>query len=273
VIRRSSAPLAAPIRTALLSLVALSTLPAAAGAQLEADSSARQAGSVGVEYEYVHFEGDLEPWRLASLWVQQGTALGPVIGRVNYADRFGEPGVQLEADAYPRLGPSAYAYLNAGYAPSGFFPTWRFGAELYGNFPGGWEASAGARELRFDSSHVTLYTGSIGKYVGNYWLSLRPYAQSREGSPSASATLTGRRYFADADQFVGASVGYGKTPSENPTPDELQRLSAFAAGLHGAQGVRPGLLGLWSVGFEREELAVDRFRRRWRASLGLRLGW
>src|SRR4029453_8623008 len=115
VIRRPSPALAASLPIALLSLVALSTLPAVAGAQVPADSAAPPPCSVGVEYEYVHFEGDLEPWRLASLSVKQGTPLGPVIGRVNYADRFGEAGVQLEADAYPRLGRSTYAYLNAGY--------------------------------------------------------------------------------------------------------------------------------------------------------------
>ena len=66
-IRSSSPALAGSLRSALLSLVALSTLSSVAGAQLTADSTAPLTGSVGVEHEYVHFEGDLEPWRLASL--------------------------------------------------------------------------------------------------------------------------------------------------------------------------------------------------------------
>ena len=269
--RRSFAPCTAPIRGALFWLLAVAALPAASAAQSARDSAF--ARTVGMEYEYVYFEGDQEPWQLASLSLRQVLPGGSVIGRVNYADQYGESGVQLEMDAYPRLGRSTYAYLNAGYAPSGFFPDWRLGGELYGNFAGGWEASAGVRRMQFDTTGVTLLTGSVGKYVGNYWVSLRPYVDPNGGEPSASGALIGRRYFADADHYVGASVSYGDTPSEEPTPDELRRLRSFSVGMHGSQGIRERLLGVWSGGFEREELAPDRFRQRWRALLGLRLGW
>jgi YaiO family outer membrane protein len=270
VTRRSSAP---PFRSAILYLLACVALPAGARAQSAGAQAAPITRTVGVDYEYVYFEGDQDPWQLASLSLRQAMPGGSVIGRVNYGDQYGESGVQVEVDAYPRLGRSTYAYLNAGYAPSGFFPSWRFGGELYGNFAGGWEASAGLREMRFDSTSVTLLTGSVGKYVGNYWISLRPYVDPNDGSPTASASLTARRYFADADHYVGASVGYGETPPEEATAAELQRIASFTVGVQGSTGLRERLLGVWSGGFEREELAPDRFRQRWRALFGLRLSW
>jgi YaiO family outer membrane protein len=250
-------------------------LPSVSLAQATADSVGPGAAThgVGVEYGYVRFEGDLDRWQLASVSVREATPMGPAIARVSYADRFAERGVQLEVDAYPRLSRSLYAYLNAGYAPSGLFPTWRFGGELYANLPGAWEASAGLRELRFDDESVTLYTGSVGKYSGNYWLSLRPFARVKDGSVTGSATLTGRRYFSGADHYVGASAGYGKTPSEDPTPEELERLASFSATLHGSQPLRSELFGLWSLGFQREELASSRMRDRVELSVGLKLSW
>lgn len=229
----------------------------------------RPPTSVGVDYTYTHLDGDLDPWHLASLSVGRRTSLGSVIGRVNYAERFGSSGVQIEADAYPRVAPGAYGYLNAGYAPSGVFPAWRFGGELFTTLGGGWEASAGARHLRFDSSQVTLYTGSVGKYVGNYWLSLRPYIRPKDGGLSASASLTARRYFAEASDYVGARVGYGSTPGDRLTSQELERTQAFSASLHGARRLRGDVYGTWSVGYDREELAPDRFRNRAEVSAGV----
>lgn len=225
---------------------------------------------VELDLSYVRFDDTTEPWRLASLSVERRAAFGTVIGRLNLADRFGEAGVQLEADAYPTLGEGTYAYLNAGRALSGVFPEWRYGAELFRGVGGGWEASAGVRHLRFEGDDVTLWTGSVGKYVGNYWLSLRPYARWRDDDLSASASLTARRYFADAEHYLGARLGYGSTPGDRLTPGELERASSLAAAVEGRRGLTPALYGAASLGYEREELSLDRRRDRWELTLGLR---
>lgn len=229
----------------------------------------RPPTSVGVDYAYTHLDGGLDPWHLAALSVTRRTGRGSLIGRVNLAERFGASGVQFEADAYPTIAPGAYAYLNAGYAPDGVFPEWRFGGEVFSTVGGGWEASAGARHLRFDGTRVTLFTGSVGKYVGNYWFSLRPYVRPADGDVSASASLTMRRYFAEASDYVGARVGYGSAPSERLTPEELGRIQSFSASVHGSRRLRGDLFGTWSVGYDREELAPDRFRNRTEIAAGL----
>ena len=63
----------------------------------------------------------------------------------------------------------------------------------------------GARQLRFSGVPVTLYTGAIGKYTGNYWISGRTYV--REGG-SASASVTVRRYGEDSENWIGARASF-----------------------------------------------------------------
>lgn len=270
-------PRFSPVRVAALSLVALAVAamirPAAAQAQTEIEPPVSQPSRtyVAADYSYVPFQDDLDPWHLTSVSLGHRTSRGSIIGRANHARRFAISGVQVEADAYPRLTRYMYGYLNVGYSDASIFPDWRFGGELFANLPHAWEASAGFRQLRFGGPHVTLYTGSLGKYVGNYWVSLRPFVRSKENGASTSASLTARRYFADADHYVGARVGYGSSPSDRITPQDIERINSFSAGLHGSGGPWTKVIATWSAGYDREELAPGQIRRSWPVSAGLML--
>lgn len=257
---------------AALTLLLLAA-PATAAAQEAVPATPRPSARstyLGATYGYAHFGGELDPWQLASLSLGRQTAHGSLIGRANYSDRFATRGVQLEMDAYPRLPGRSYGYLNVGYALSGLFPTWRFGAEAFTALPAAWEASLGVRDLRFDGSRVTLLTGSVGKYAGNSWYTLRPYLRSREGGLSASASFATRRYFSDADHYLGASVGYGSTPSDRINPAELERTSSFSLGAEGARRLGARSWSSVSLGYDREELSPDRFRDRVELSTSIR---
>lgn len=254
--------------------MALSLWSVAADAQ-QADSE-RRAGVaartyVEADYSFTSFRGHTDPWQLASTSLGRRGALGSLIARLNYADRFDRTGGQFEVDAYPRLGSGTYAYLNAGYSEAEIFPDWRFGAEVFKSLSDAWEVSAGVRHLRFDETPVTLFTGSVGKYVGNYWLSARPFIRAKEAGTSASGSLTARRYFADADQYVGVRLGYGSTPSEQITRDEIGRVNSFSGGLHGSVGLRRNLLTTWSFGYDTDELSPGSTREGWSVSLGPKL--
>lgn len=258
-------------RLAVVAL-ALALPPTALPAQEAADASAtlRYRGFVGADYAYSSFFGDIDPWQLASLSVAGRSPRGTLILRGNFADRFGASGTQVEADAYPRLGRGRYAYLNAGYSGADVFPAWRAGAEVFTALPRAWEASLGVRHLRFEGDPVTLVTGSVGKYLGNYWLSVRPFVRTREEGFSASASLSARRYFADADRFVGVRIGYGSTPSDQLNPAELARTSAFGAAAQGSHGIGRTVLGTWSLGFDRERLPLGATRESATAAAGVR---
>lgn len=228
--------------------------------------------SLTTDYSYVGFEDGLEPWHYASLALGRRSAGGSLIGRVNYAHRFGSSGGQFEVDAYPRLSKNTYAYLSAGYSPSTVFPTWRSGGELFIALPQAWETSFGYRQLRFDGLPVTLFTGAVGKYVGNYWFSLRPFVRQKDTGMSASAGITARRYFEDGDHYLGARISYGSTPPDQGAPDSLSlaRQHSLSATVQGSGGLREGLLGTWSLSYDREELDHSRLRKSWTAAAGLR---
>jgi YaiO family outer membrane protein len=224
------------------------------------------------DVEYVAFNGDFDPWRLASVSLGRRTVFGAVIGRVNYANRFHTDGAQIEADAYPRFGDRVYGYLNVGYSAAGIFPRWRSGAEVFVNLPGAFEASVGYRQLRYGgSTPVTLYTGAVGKYAGNYWLSVRPYVHPEAAGTSTSATVVARRYFEDANAYLGARVGFGTIPNDRLDPTELARTSSFSTDIHGQYRLAQRTFARWTVGFERERLAAGLDRRRLDVTAGVRV--
>lgn len=226
--------------------------------------------AVSGELSHVSFSGDTDAWRLASVALWRRSSAGTFIARVNYANRFATDGVQVEGDAYPRLSDKVYLYLNAGYSGATVFPGWRFGAETFTALPSAWEASVGVRQLRFNGVPVTMLTGAVGKYVGNYWFSLRPYVRSRDGTTSATTTFQARRYFEDGDQWLGASVTYGGSPTERITPDAVALTKTFGIAVNGSTRLTPRLLGTWMVGHDAEQLSPGNTRRSVTVTAGLK---
>jgi YaiO family outer membrane protein len=135
--------------------------------------------------------------------------------RFNYANRFSEQGWQPELELYPRLTSKMYAYVNYGYSNSVLFPRHRVGAEVYSSRPKNFETSLGMRYLYFnDSSTTTILTASIGYYVKAWWLNWRPYYSFSEIGNSLSNNFAVRRYFENADNYVGVLAGFGFAPDE-----------------------------------------------------------
>ena len=156
-----------------------------------------------------------DPWQVVALSYGRKTKLGSVIARVNMAKRFGDIGFQYEIDAYPKISENNYGYLNYGFSQSSVFPDHRFGAEIFHSFPKAFEGSLGMRTLFFGSSDVTIFTGSVGKYISNYWISLRSYVTPGTTGTSVSGQLQMRRYFSDPENYLGLRLGYGVSPDDN----------------------------------------------------------
>lgn len=259
--------------SAIASLLMVAVLPLTAVAQdaTVARKDVKPTVTAAGDYSLVSFSGDTDPWRLGSVSLSRRGARGSLIARINYANRFATDGVQVEADAYPRVSENVYLYLNAGYSSATIFPEWRVGGEAFTSLPQAWEASLGFRQLRFGGAPVTLFTGAVGKYVGNYWFSLRPYVRSKEGGLSASAGLTARRYFEDGDHWMGVAASYGSSPTDRITPDAVGRTQAFSMSLNGSTGLTPRLLATWTLGHDEEELSPGNTRKSVTVSAGLKL--
>ncbi len=170
---------------------------------------------LGYTVDFFNAGFNRDPWQITTLAYGRKTKLGTIIARSNYAKRFGSNGFQFETDAYPKVFENSYAYINYGFSQNSIFPKNRFGAELYHNFPKAFEGSVGMRYLSFTSSGVDIYTATIGKYIGNYWISARTFVTPDPGGTSVSGILQSRRYFSDPENYLGLRLGYGISPDDN----------------------------------------------------------
>lgn len=173
--------------------------------------------SIKLSYTVDFFDNKFnrDPWQIMALSYGRKTGIGSVIARVNLADRFGITAYQYEIDAYPSFTENSYVYLNYGFSQNTIFPKHRFGFEWYQNFPKAFEGSLGMRLLGFANSNVDIYTATFGKYVGNYWLSLRSFVTPGDEGTSVSGLFFIRRYFSDPENYIGLRLGYGISPDDN----------------------------------------------------------
>lgn len=172
--------------------------------------------SFGVTYNYVHFDKQFaNDWHIVGVSYKRRTAIGSVIGRVNYANKFASNGVQFELEAYPRLSKTFYMYVGAGVSNQvGIFPKFRTGASLYANLPKSFEGEIGFRQLYF-SDNLFMYTGSVGKYFHNFWFNMRTFITPSSSNISHSYTGTVRYYTKGANDFIGFQIGTGISPEDN----------------------------------------------------------
>ena len=133
--------------------------------------------------------------------------------------------------------------------------------ELYKSFGSGWEASAGLRQLEFGGSPVRIYTGSLGKYWGNYWFSARPTITRKTTGNSDSASLRLRRYFGSAETWVGVEIPSGDRPALDLAGFEQGRLDAARQRIEGQIAFRRVWSLQGSLGLRRQELEPGRRRR------------
>ncbi len=219
-----------------------------------------QVKKIGLNYSYDSFSDTFAPWHAASLSYSQRTKVfGSLIGRVNYANRFGINGYQFEVDAYPSLGKGAYLYVNAGYSESRIFPNYRVGSSAYFSLPKSYELDFGFRYLKF-SSATTILTGSIGKYTGNFWLNLRSnYVLS---SSSVSFNFTTRYYTKSAEDYLTIVLSTGISPDERER--DLTTLTAnlksFRARISYQHLFKSNIIFNTGIGYASDEITTSKFR-------------
>ncbi len=150
---------------------------------------------------------------LLSLEYKRATSVGPVLGRINYANRFGFNGLQYEADFYPRISKTLAGYLNYGFsADNNLFPKHKVGAELFKSFPKKFSASLGIRYMVFPSTDLLTFTGSAGIYTGKYWFGARAYITPTKQRVGESVFLFARRFLKDDKNFITLTLGQGVSP-------------------------------------------------------------
>ena len=151
---------------------------------------------------------------------------GPLIVKAGRTLRAGERDFQLGLEAYPRLWPRAYGRVELDASPRAVhYPSSSVLAEVYQGFLTAGEASLGVWHMRFPSRPVTVYLGSLGWYLGNYYPYARFNYSSEAGRGHFSWSLQLRRYFSD-ENFIYAGFGRGSRPFESAALQDLLEVRA-----------------------------------------------
>ncbi len=229
---------------------------------------------------WIYVFNDNAPWSFASAAIgHKTTKLGTITLRYNYAGRFGNEGHQIELDAYPAIAKGIYMYFSTAISNKKNFPYSRLSMEPYFKLPASFEMSVGFRYLNFDDDKiitfgddkVLIYTGSIGKYWGDYWFSLKPYLTPGKDAWSQSANLTIRRYLNGADNYLSLILGTGISPDEQQYAFDpvLYYLKSNKIAIEYQQKIGSRLFFDSSVGYSRDEVSSDTKRDRYTFDFGL----
>lgn len=241
----------------LLSAVILGCAASIHAAGVRVPESTPPDDSVKIEFEHEDFDDDTKAWQLGTLEYSHKFEKVSVILRASEADRFGTQGTQYEIDMYPKIRKGTYAYLNFGVSGSSLFPERRYGAQIWQSLGNGYEGSLGVRYLAFDDA-VTVWTGSIGKYSGNYYYVLTPYVVDGDDGTSATGIVEIRRYFGDDTANVFTfRVGYGNAPDVDTLLQVTTTLDNFSIGMGRDWVVRDHWVLGAEVGYRDREYNVN----------------
>ena len=266
------------IRTVALAGLALLWLAGGASAQAPdaptVPQRSRERPWLGVRYDLDLVSGLSEAWQELSVEFARPVGDAMLIARGRGARRFGLYGTQVEGEAYPRFGARTYLYLGAAASPSAtVYPPLRVAAEAYRALPAGWEASAGGRFVRTTGTNLATYTGTVARYVGNYWVSARPSLTVYDGQRARALAGVARRYFSGRHDYLSlsASASAGADP-EARDPQRLSRsseLRGWALHVDRLQPLGRDVRVRYGAGYEREETAPSAVRSHRAIVLGI----
>jgi YaiO family outer membrane protein len=191
------------------------------------DAAARRWWAT-TSYSFDSFDDGREPWQEVALYVTRRTPVGSLIVRGNHATRFGLDDQLIEFEFYPRFRPGTYAYIATGIAPDPvLYPEYRIAFDLYQSAGRGFEVSAGARYLNFESV-TRIYVGTLSKYIGNWMLTGKVYYVPAEAGLDSTSYHAGfRRYFGgDGTSYAGLAYSHGLSREEVRSIGDLARLDA-----------------------------------------------
>jgi YaiO family outer membrane protein len=176
----------------------------------------------GVAESTIFYSDKRSTWHETAVDLSHNFTTGWVTATFSHANWFGEGSNLIDLQSYPRIRPGTYGFVDVAFSPDAtLYAHHRFGGEIFQSLPKGFEASAGVRYMRFDSN-VWLYTASVGKWFGNYWILGRTFIDPDPVyGTSKSGQLQMRKYYDDADRFIGLRFGVGASPFEVQSTNDL----------------------------------------------------
>jgi len=190
---------------------------------------------------------------------------------------FQDRDIQAELDAYINLTKKSYFYFNAGFAATPFFPKKRLGLEYTMSLPFSTEASVGYRYLQYISpaeeiENISIFTISIGLYLGDFWFSLRPFITPKDGEVSKTYIFTTRMYFENPDNYLTLILASGNSPDDptrNITQLEVFRLKSFNMRMGVQYRLNTFLTTKLSLGYAKEEYLNSQYRNSFNSNVAV----
>ncbi len=154
-----------------------------------------------------------------------GIKISPDIGSLNLkynrTQRYGRQDAQFGIEFYPHLWNKAYGYIDLNLSPEAVhYPHTSYLLEVYQSVLQAVEISLGYRRMNFENEAVSVYLGSIGYYVGNYYPFLRWYYTPEEEGKNFSWFVNVRRYFTK-DSYLALGYGQGSKPFDIITIEDV----------------------------------------------------
>ncbi|MCX7973681.1 MAG: YaiO family outer membrane beta-barrel protein [Candidatus Aminicenantes bacterium] len=123
--------------------------------------------------------------------------------------RFGTKDTQLGLELYPHLWPQAYGHFYIkGSFKAHHFPQTSYHFELYQGIGRLFEFSGGFQKMNFKNNPVSIFLGSFGAYLGNYYGHFRWYYSPEKVGSTFSWVVHGRRYWRQ-QSYVFFAYGQG----------------------------------------------------------------
>ncbi|MBI2059193.1 MAG: YaiO family outer membrane beta-barrel protein [Nitrospirae bacterium] len=161
-------------------------------------------------YEFQRFEKDQADWHVFTGSLERKFAPASLILEGFRVSRFGKWDEGVALDSYFGLWSRAYGNLRVqGVFDPDVMPTADVYAELFQGFGGGWEVSASYRNMMFKESVVNMPGISLGRYLGNWYLRGRAFANPSHGEIGYRGAGSARYFFESGDDFVeiGGALG------------------------------------------------------------------
>lgn len=169
----------------------------------------------GVAASTIIFSDKRSTWHETAVNVSRNFTPGWVTATFSHVDWFGAGSNMIDLQSYPTIRHGTYGFLDVAFSPDAkLYSRRRFGSEIFQSLPHGYEFSAGMRYLRFNRN-IILYTGTFGKYFGNYWILGRTFIEPNSTTPgTTSYQVLLRRFYGDPDHYIGLRLGEGPSPFE-----------------------------------------------------------
>lgn len=180
---------------------------------------------------------------------------------------------QYQMDGYVTFPSRAYLFTNYGYSSSGLFAKHQATAELTYPLRKGWGVIAGVKYTRWDETAMSYRVG-VEKYIGKFWITLKPGLVVQGGEAFFVTTSGVRYYMKESDNYLHLGVYYGNSPEFSTFQPDLKNLislGSWGTSLTWQQRINNLLVFKAGVSYRREEFKEKEWRNVAGAHAGLTL--